>query len=120
MPGVTDDARVLLFSYGTLQRAGVQRATFGRELDGQPDAVVGFRIETLRITDADVIATSGSAEHPMLVATDDAGAEIEGTVFSITAAQLAAADAYEVDDYARVEVPLRSGGTAWVYVLAGS
>ena len=32
--------------------------------------------------------------------------------------ELAAADHYEVDDYRRVEVPLRSGGLGWVYVLA--
>ena len=32
--------------------------------------------------------------------------------------ELAAADHYEVDDYQRVEVPLRSGGLGWVYVLA--
>ncbi|HEY4098796.1 MAG TPA: gamma-glutamylcyclotransferase family protein [Baekduia sp.] len=42
-----------------------------------------------------------------------------GTVFDLTAEQLRAADAYEVADYARVEVPLRSGQTAWVYVFAG-
>jgi hypothetical protein len=37
----------------------------------------------------------------------------------ITAAELQAPDAYEVEDYTRIEVPLRSGGTAWVYVFAG-
>ncbi|WP_342744722.1 helix-turn-helix domain-containing protein [Mycolicibacterium vulneris] len=30
-----------------------------------------------------------------------------------------AADEYEVDAYRRIEVPLRSGATAWVYVFAG-
>jgi hypothetical protein len=44
---------------------------------------------------------------------------VDGTVFAITAAELAAADDYEVDDYARVLVPLRSGRRAWVYALAG-
>lgn len=28
-------------------------------------------------------------------------------------------DSYEVDDYRRIAVPLRSGATAWVYVFAG-
>jgi hypothetical protein len=32
----------LLFSYGTLQQPDVQRATFGRLLRGEPDALVGF------------------------------------------------------------------------------
>jgi hypothetical protein len=31
----------LLFSYGTLQQEGVQRATFGRLLKGSADALVG-------------------------------------------------------------------------------
>jgi len=113
------DDTVRLFSYGTLQQPEVQRATFGRLLDGRPDAVVGFRLETLTIADPHVIATSGSAEHPLLVPADAPGAEIAGTVFEITPAELAAADEYEVDDYTRVEVPLASGGSAWVYVFAG-
>ena len=46
-------------------------------------------------------------------------AAVEGTVFLISEAELAAADVYEVDDYVRVAVPLRSGQTAWVYVFAG-
>ena len=79
---------------------------------------MGFRLETLRITDPAVIATSGRDEHPILIAVDDEAAQIEGTVFELTGEQLAAADAYEVDDYTRIEVPLRSGGSAWVYVLA--
>ena len=45
-------------------------------------------------------------------------AAIDGTVFEITAAELQAADEYEVEDYTRIEVPLRSGGAAWVYVFA--
>jgi len=43
---------------------------------------------------------------------------VEGTVFCITADELLAADDYEVDDYTRVLVPLRSGVRAWVYVVA--
>jgi len=39
-------------------------------------------------------------------------------VFAVDAADLAAADEYEVDDYTRVAVPLRSGREAWVYVFA--
>lgn len=40
-------------------------------------------------------------------------------VFEISEAELAAADEYEVDDYRRIAVPLRSGATAWVYVFTG-
>jgi hypothetical protein len=40
-------------------------------------------------------------------------------VFAVTEAELAAADEYEVGDYRRDSVPLRSGATAWVHVFAG-
>jgi len=109
----------LLFSYGTLQQAEVQRATFGRELTGHRDAIVGYELDYVTITDPHVLATSGSDRHPILRPTDRADAHVDGTVFAINEAELAAADDYEVDDYHRVSVPLRSGATAWVYVFAG-
>jgi gamma-glutamylcyclotransferase (GGCT)/AIG2-like uncharacterized protein YtfP len=109
----------LLFSYGTLRQPEVQRTTFGRELDGRPDAIVGYDLDYVTITDPQVIATSGSDSHPMLRPSDRAGAAIEGMVFPISDADLAAADDYEVDDYRRVAVALRSGEQAWVYVFGG-
>ena len=109
----------LLFSYGTLRQREVQRATFGRELDGRDDAIVGYRLEHVTITDPQVVALSGSDRHPMLVPCEDAGAQVAGTVFAISPAELAAADDYEVDAYRRISVPLRSGARAWVYVFAG-
>jgi gamma-glutamylcyclotransferase (GGCT)/AIG2-like uncharacterized protein YtfP len=108
----------LLFSYGTLRQPEVQRATFGREIDGRPDAIVGYDLDYVTITDPHVIATSGSDRHPILKPTDRTDAAVEGTVFAISEADLAAADEYEVDDYVRIAVPLRSGPTAWVYVFA--
>jgi gamma-glutamyl AIG2-like cyclotransferase len=109
----------LLFSYGTLRQPDVQLSTFGRLLEGRPDAIVGFDLGYLTITDPHVIATSGSDRHPILRPTDRADAAVEGTVFAITDAELRAADDYEVDDYRRISVPLRSGDHAWVYVFAG-
>ncbi len=41
-----------------------------------------------------------------------------GVVLRITAAELAAADTYEVSDYKRVTVRLKSGLEAFVYVAA--
>lgn len=109
----------LLFSYGTLRQREVQLATFGRELDGRPDAIVGFELDFVTITDPHVIATSGSDRHPMLRPSGRDDAAVEGTAFAITNAELLAADDYEVDDYQRISVPLRSGQDAWVYVYAG-
>ncbi|MGF7149407.1 hypothetical protein FHS96_003058 [Sphingomonas zeicaulis] len=105
---------VLLFSYGTLRQPEVQQALFGRLLDGEPDAMIGWRSRMIEISDADVIAKSGSRWHPMVEQTGHAGDEVEGMVFRITTVELASADAYEVD-YVRREVALRSGRIAFVY-----
>lgn len=118
MASVLGDTSVRLFSYGTLREPRVQLATFGRLLDGEPDAVVGYRLEMLTIIDPSVIATSGSDRHPVMRASDDPEAAVEGTVFLISEPELLAADAYEVDDYARASVQLRSGAQAWAYVFA--
>ncbi|MFD6878361.1 MULTISPECIES: gamma-glutamylcyclotransferase family protein [unclassified Streptomyces] len=111
-------ARHHLFSYGTLRFPEVQLARFGRPLDGTPDALPGFRITHIEITDPQVIAESGTDRHPLLVASPEGTDAVDGTVFSITDEELAAADAYEVDDYARTRVTLRSGTRAWVYLGA--
>lgn len=119
---MSESETVLLFSYGTLRQPEVQLATFGRLLAGREAAVVGFRLEWLAITDPHVIATSGSDRHPLLVPAGETVGEkasVPGTVFEVGAAELAAADEYEVDEYRRVLVPLDSGEQAWVYVFAG-
>jgi hypothetical protein len=107
-----------LFSYGTLRDPAVQRATFGRELEGRPDALVGWRTELLEITDPEVVATSGQTHHPIVLASDDPADHVPGQVLLLNAEELAAADEYEVDDYHRVRVRLASGTRAWVYVQA--
>jgi len=107
-----------LFSYGTLRQSEVQLDRFGRLLNGEPDALPGFRVEFITITDPEVVATSGSDRHPLVIASDGPEDAVEGLVFEITDTELAAADAYEVDDYARQEVQLRSGATAWAYLGA--
>jgi hypothetical protein len=109
----------LLFSYGTLRQREVQLATFGRELGGYVDAIVGYELDYVTITDPQVIATSGSDRHPILRPSARPDAHVDGTVFTITDEELLAADDYEVDDYRRIAVPLRSGPQAWVYVFAG-
>lgn len=65
-----------------------------------------------------VLAASGKPHHPIVSHSglnEDRG---PGTVFEITAEELAAADAYEVADYQRVGVVLASGDEAWMYVQA--
>ena len=43
---MTDTADVLLFSYGTLQLESVQLSSFGRRLEGEPDAMTGYAAAT--------------------------------------------------------------------------
>ena len=96
----------------------MQLATFGRRLEGRPDALPGYATVTFKITDPEVIATSGKTFHLMARPTGDPADEVAGVAFRITAAELAAADAYEVADYTRIEVRLKSGLDAFVYVGA--
>lgn len=109
---------VLLFSYGTLQLTAVQIANFGRALTGQADAMVGWRRAMVEIQDPEVVRQSGETHHPIVSPSGNQADEIAGIVFEITPEELLAADAYEVSDYQRVEVTLKSGKTAWVYVKA--
>ena len=107
----------LLFSYGTLQLESVQRSQFGRLLEGSDDVLHGYGVIEITIRDPDVLEASGIEVHRALV--PDAGAPpLPGKVFRLTAAELAAADIYESENYRRVEAPLASGARAWVYVKA--
>ena len=108
-------SEVWLFSYGTLRQREVQLATFGRELAGETDALEGYVLGTVMIRDESVVATSGLAEH--LILRRGQGV-IDGVAFAVTPEELARADAYETADYARVEVVLKSGRRAFVYVAA--
>ena len=104
-----------LFSYGTLQSEAVQLATFGRKLDGRPDALVGYIVVMIEIKDRDFIEASGTAHHRNLQFTGVPSEVVEGTALSLTAHELALADSYEPSGYERTHVQLRSGSAAWVY-----
>jgi gamma-glutamylcyclotransferase (GGCT)/AIG2-like uncharacterized protein YtfP len=109
---------IALFSYGTLRQREVQLATYSRELAGEPDALAGYRLVPLVIYDPGVVAVGGKVVHPIARATADPADRITGMRFELTEAELAATDAYETSAYARIEVTLESGKTAWAYVEA--
>lgn len=113
-----DEFPIRLFSYGTLRQENVQRETFGRLLEGQDDIMPGYEKKLLEITDPEVIRKSGKRFHPVVRPSANPAAEIDGRVFAISQAELEQADRYEVADYKRVEVDLKSGLRAWVYVKA--
>jgi len=107
-----------IFSYGTLQYEAVQLSTFGRKLNGTQDILTGYHLSQLEIKNHDVIETSGTATHPILIHTGDVSNEVSGIVFDISPQELQQADEYEVEDYKRVRVQLHSGISAWVYISA--
>lgn len=107
-----------LFSYGTLQQENVQLETFGRRLEGHKDSLPGYQLGEIRISDPDVVRTSGKEYHPILIASGDSKDQVQGSMFLITADELAQADSYEVKEYQRVAAKLASGETAWIYAAA--
>jgi len=104
-----------IFSFGTLQLESVQQELFGRRVPTTPDALSGYRIGELRITDPEVIRASGTDIHPALLvgSTND---RVTGGTLDVTEEELAAADHYERGGYRRIQVTLESGVEAWVYV----
>lgn len=105
-----------LFSYGTLQRRDVQLATYERPLDGEPDALLEYRLEVLPDRDPNAVRISGAKTHMVVRRTGDPADRVPGVVFLLTAEELAATDEYEGSDYDRAELTLESGRRAFVYV----
>jgi gamma-glutamylcyclotransferase (GGCT)/AIG2-like uncharacterized protein YtfP len=108
-----------IFAYGTLQLESVQLSTFGRRLEGRPDALVGYRVMMVRISDRDFVASGGGEEQRSLQFTGNDIDSTNGMVLEITPEELAKADEYEPDGYERVLVQLHSGTTAWAYLARG-
>lgn len=107
-----------LFSYGTLQLKSVQLANFGRELEGSLDKLTMYMVEQVEITDERVLRESGEKYHPILKYTGNPSNEVVGMAFEVTSHDLEKSDNYEVADYKRVLVELKSGLKGWVYISA--
>lgn len=107
---------VKLFSYGTLQLERVQLDTFGRILTGKKDSLKNYILSQIKITDPDVIKSSGTDMHPMLEYTGNENDFVEGTVFDLSEEEIVQADSYEVEDYKRAELIFASGELAYVYL----
>ena len=93
-------------------------ATYGRLLEGEADALVGYQLEQLVIDDPSVVEVSGKAVHTIARATGNPADRISGTVFELSDAELHSTDAYETKAYSRIEVTLGSSRRAFAYVAA--
>jgi gamma-glutamylcyclotransferase (GGCT)/AIG2-like uncharacterized protein YtfP len=107
----------LIFSYGSLQQEVVQLANYGRVLRGDPDELIGWVLTKIDVPKWHKAAAAGVSHYANVELVPGSGGRVPGTVYDITDAELAAADAYERDaEYGRVFTVLASGRSAWVYV----
>jgi len=104
-----------LFSYGTLQTEPIQLSIFGRRLEGKPDALVGYRLESVQVQDPNFLAHSDATQRNVHY-TGNSSDVVEGSVLALTEKEIELSDAYEPVEYKRVQVRLRSGVEAWVYL----
>ena len=106
----------LLFSYGTLQKAEVQRALFGRTLNGAQDMLAGYALAFVEIKDESFLARGEEKTQLTAIISKNDADRIAGTVLEISAAELRLIDEYEPDNYRRIKIALQSGKEAWIYV----
>jgi hypothetical protein len=90
----------------------------GRELTGTSDRLPEYSISLISIRDPAVVAASGRTHYTIAERSGNRVDEVPGTIYKITPDELAAADRYEVAEYTRVQVALKSGFQAWAYVRA--
>src|SRR5439155_11007821 len=86
-PPVRRARMIALFSYGTLQQAEVQLSNYGRLLDGEPDALIGYRLAPVVIDDPHVIGVSGMGVHTIALPTGNPADRIPGVVFQLSDAE---------------------------------
>ena len=95
----------------------MQLATYGRVLRGDPDELIDWVRTSIDVPGTHKAAAAGITHYANVERAPGSGNRVAGTVFEITDAELAAADAYELDaEYIRVVAELGSGQSAWVYV----
>ena len=100
-----------LFSYGTLRSKEIQRQIFNKVLTGTPDQLLGHKLKSLQIEEE-----FGMADYVVVVPSENPIDIIHGVVFNISNTDLAKVDLFESNSYKRVQVTLKSGIEAWIYM----
>ncbi|WP_035647653.1 gamma-glutamylcyclotransferase family protein [Flavobacterium sp. ASV13] len=100
-----------LFSYGTLRSKQIQMQVFNKVLSGTADQLLGYKLKSLQIEEE-----FGMADYVVAVASENPSEIIHGIVFNVTLADLAKVDLFESNAYKRVQVTLKSGTVAWIYM----
>ena len=94
-----------LFIYGTLMDPEVQKQVIGRTQKPTTDVLEGYRKLNITISDE---------RYPIVVRHEEG--KVDGQVIELTEQELKAVDEYETQSYRRVNVTLKSGKNAWVFV----
>lgn len=105
-----------LFSYGTLQQADVQLRLFGKTVTSNADSLLGYRVQTIKITDAAFLSGGESAIQKTLIYTGNSNDQLQGELLHVSKEELHIVDQYEPAGYKREKVMLQSGSEAWVYL----
>ncbi|MEO0570736.1 MAG: gamma-glutamylcyclotransferase family protein [Bacteroidota bacterium] len=95
-----------LFSYGTLQNEDIQRMVLGRTLKGKSGILLGYRISQKKV----------HGKYPLIEPSPIKTDNVRGKLFRVSNFELHELDHYETYAYMRIEVELKSGTKAWVYV----
>lgn len=104
-----------LFSYGTLQKSETQLKLLGRLLKGSNDTLKGYKTANIVIEDKLFLTIEGSQQLSAVVSSGD---KIDGMVFEVSSEEIDMVDQYEPSNYERINVTLRSGKQAWLYLAA--
>lgn len=100
-----------LFSYGTLQSKEIQMQVFNKILPGTPDQLTGYKLKDLKIEEE-----FGMTDYFVAMPSENTSDFIKGIVYTISTKDLAKADLFESNAYKRVQIKLKSGVTAWIYI----
>ncbi|CAD0004423.1 MULTISPECIES: gamma-glutamylcyclotransferase family protein [Flavobacterium] len=100
-----------IFSYGTLQSKEIQMQVFNKLLTGTPDQLTGYKLKDLQIEEE-----FGIEDYFVATPSENPSDAVDGIVYNISSADLAKADQFESNAYKRVEITLKSGTVAWIYI----
>lgn len=100
-----------LFSYGTLQSTEIQVQVFNKLLTGTTDQLLGYKLKDLKIEEE-----FGMEDYFVAIPSENPSDAIEGICFDVSSQDLEKADQFEANAYKRVQITLKSGTVAWIYM----
>ena len=100
-----------LFSYGTLQSKEIQMQVFNKLLTGTEDQLAGYKLKELQIEEE-----FGMEDYFVAMPSENPLDAVQGIAFAISTDDLTKADQFESNAYKRIQITLKSGTIAWIYI----